>query len=803
MRRLMIFVIFIFTASAPVSLLAQEEPTGPWRDDITGHPRLMFGPDDLTDIRDRVTREPYATLMQRVRVRAARSYDAVIPPEYDYARETTNGNIAKAAAFTAWIDDDAAMADKTASILEVIATEFAPWDLELIDDDIHIAEAIMVLCQAYDILAGVNLVDAQRLAGIEERLGEMVANFYADYVDMLALLSFFSMNNHHTKAASAIGIAAMTLNRREDAQKWFHYAHTELADKLFGWMTDDDGVVGEGPYYGMYSAINHLPFMLAYDRLDGSDDWYLKRNFCAQGPTCSWRWMYVVNHLDNPNLVAMHDWYIKMRMPNGRYAPLDDSLWRSSFVGLTAAHYRNGVYAWDWLENPSYPMNTNWIIDLDVDFIAAWDDSLWPTAPGLLSGRHFYMPDSGLAVYRSGWDEHDTFAMMIAEHGMSRISGAGHEHIDNLSVTLFARGKYLLIDPGYTTWEEHADVMLPEHHNIPTVWGRGPIVPIILGAGVGGQSAWFDDGMTLSGMPFARAHSSWLDSDFTRTMLFCDEDYLVVFDHMEAPRPRPFGMYWHGLAGGETGDPFILNDDGATWDRGDAAVDVHVLSDQGEMTLTELQNIHGFEYMQKELHSSLYVEAPEAEKAAFVSVALPYDPDAGQSPRPFEEVSLVGAAACKIQSDTNDFALSQAGSRHFVIPALKTGSVQVSTNLPVLFMRMDQDDESGRIYMEGPGSFQMENDPVIVAGQPGRVLMERESDLWTFSLGPGGNSLVILTQVPLEVGGDGDLQYYWYGNTLRIWSDTETNFILFRVDEDTPARRIYSPGHFQAFGRTD
>jgi hypothetical protein len=779
MRRLIVLFIFLLIPALPAMVSAQGEPVGPWRPEITERPRLMFGPEDLEPIRERLGREPYATLMQRVRARALRSYEAEIPPEYDFARETRNGNIAKAAAFVAWVDADADMAEKTAGILEVLATEFGLWDMELIDDDIHISEAILVLCQAFDTLAGTNLLDPERVAAIEERLGAMVANFYADYVDMLALFSFIAMNNHHTKTASAIGIAGMTLNQREDALKWFSYGHTEVAGTLLGWMTDEYGVVGEGPYYGMYSAANHLPFMLAFNRLDGQNGWFAKRRFCVSGPDCLWRSMYVTNHLDNPILIEMHDWYIKMRMPNGRFAPLDDSFWRASLVGLTAGIYQDRIYAWDWLENPSYPMHTNWIIELDVDFIAAWDDTVNAAPPGLLFGRHFYMPESGLAIYRSGWDEDDSFAMMVAENGKTRVTGAGHEHIENLSVTLFARGKYLLIDPGYVAWEEHQDVMMPEHHNIPTVWGSGPVFPVILGVGVGGQSAWFSDGMTFSGMPFAKAGSSWLDCDFERTMLFCDEDYLVVFDRMTADRPRPFGMYWHGLAGGDTGDPFIMQGDGATWDRGDAAVDVHVMSDSSDITLTELENVHGFQWMQRGLHSTLYVEAEEAEQAAFITVALPYDPDNGEQPLAFENIPLNHAAACRIQSDTADFALTQTGARHYVLAPEDTGSIQISTSLQLLLMRMDSDNEGGLFYMEGPGSLQMGNDPAFVVGQSNRVLMEYRPGLWTFSFGPGGNELLVITQEPLEIGGDSDLQYYRQGNTIRIWSTEATSFILF------------------------
>ncbi|MCZ7583780.1 MAG: heparinase II/III-family protein [Deltaproteobacteria bacterium] len=487
----------------------------------------------------------------------------------------------------------------------------------------------------------------------------------------------FSRTNHHTKVAAAFGLAGMTLNQRGDALKWVSYGMTRLADDLLGHQIVGDGAYAEGPYYGMYSALQHLPFYLAYDRLVGADEQWMRRTFCLLGPDCDWEPVTIVNPLDDARLLGMSDWYLKIRLPNGGMAPYDDSNLSGFFNGLLVGPTQDPFYAWDWLTCETDLLFARWTNGLEVEAIAFFDDSVTPAAPDAEFGKSFYLPDSGIAVFRSGWEPEDTWAMMIAEGGPPRTHAPGHDHADNLSVSFYARGEYLLIDPGYIKWDERDKVRFGHHHNVPTVDGYGPPAPLPL-VPLGGADAFFLDGQTQGPIPFAYAESDWRDAHFERVMFFPEEDYLVVLDVMTSETPRTFGVLWHGLAGGETGDPFGLLADGAYWEPGDAGVEVHVAWSGEGLDVEETTSSHGFAYGEDVLHSVLDAHAQEpATEAVFLSVILPYVPD-DEVPRKVTGVPVKGGAAVRVEGKETVFVFAQPTNERRRFTKAQTGGARSS-----------------------------------------------------------------------------------------------------------------------------
>lgn len=768
MRLLKYFsLIFVLTLLLPGVSLAADPPSGPWHPEITARPRLLFDADDLSLLQDRLTREPYITLMNRVRGRANGSYNPTIPDPYNASREYGNANIAKAAAFVAWIDNDADKADKAASILEVLGVDFGSLYL-LIDQDIHIAEALMCYCQAYDTLAGTGLIEPTRLQAIEDRIGLLSFNLYRDFFDTLAIWQEISFSNHSIKINSALAVAGMTLNQNDDANKWFNLGMTKTVYKLFE-LNINAGSYAESPYYGTYSAVNHLPFFLMYDRLLGQDMTLLERGFCLLGPNCAWHEIEVVNPLDNPELYEMSEWYVKLRMPTGDAPPFDDANLEGFFNGLLVGPWQDGLLAWDWLNNTAHPLFVQHCADLAVDAIAFFDDTVPVTPPDENFGPDFLLPDAGMAVFRSGWEVDDSWLMFIAEHGMPRTIGFGHEHPDNLSVSLFAREEYLLIDPGYIAWEHHLLVNKGEHHNLPTVNGQGPPGPGLINY-FPGTDAFLVDGLTDSAVPFARGETSYHDADFERTVFFPEHDFLIVLDHMSSAEPATFGVLWHGQAGGDSGYPFTLLADGGAWARDAAAVDVHVASTTGGLTLSTKVNIHGFTWMQQVEHTSLDVRADEqAEKAGFISLAFPYG-TTDEAPRPFAWVEHDGLAAARIEAQDLLFVMNQAQPDHQILTAAETGSVDLQTNATALLLFTDDEAYAGYAYAKGGHYLVLGDRRPWLFGFDQRLWVEWEGAVWTFDLPDSGGVIgAFCDELPLIEGNPG-VQYDLRGGLLRIWS---------------------------------
>ncbi len=757
---LLLLVVLISTTA-----WAAGPPTGPWHPEITTYPRLIFGPGDLPELQTRITRAPYTTLMQRVRNLANAGYSPTIPDPYNAGREYGNANIAKSAAFVAWIDNDSAAADKAADILEVMAVDFGSLLIPL-QDDIHIAEAIMAYSQAYDILAGTGLVDQTRLDGIAALLGQLVSNLYADYFDQFAFWQAFSRNNHSTKINAALAIAAMTINQHNDANKWFNLGVTETVTKLFDYMLTPDGADGEGPYYGTYSAVQHLPMFLAYDRLVGTDETLLKRDFCLVGPNCSWSEIEVQNPLDNPALLAMSQWYVRIRMPDGGYAPIDDANIEGFFNGLLVGPWQDGLLAWDWVTNEREPLFANHCSDLNIELIAFYDDSVPLEAP---DQTDFIMPGDGEAIFRSGWDAAASWMMFLAEEGQPRTSGGGHEHADNLSVSLYARGEYLLIDPGYIRWEDHQAVRLGVHHNLPTVDGGGPPAPSAI-TQMGGVDATLIDGLANESAPFVRGVSSYGQADIDRVVFFPEHDYLVVVDDLVADTARNFGVLWHGQAGGDSGYPFTLLDDGGRWVRNNAGVDVHVAASTGTVELDTVVNVHGFTWNVQEQHTSLDVRtATKAAHARLISVALPYSLTADETPRTITWLDRTGLAAARVESDDPLFVLAQPAATSLEFTAAETGMAEVHTNMTTLLLSTDANADAGFAYADGGHYLVLgEQRPWFIG--PDRVWVDWDGDTWNFDLPANGNFVATYCRQLPNITSDGNVHWSLRGGVLRIWA---------------------------------
>jgi len=357
--------------------------------------------------------------------------------------------------------------------------------------------------------------------------------------------------------------------------------------------------------------------------------------------------------------------------------------------------------------------------------------------------------------------------MLLAENGQPRTAGGGHEHSDKLSVSLFARGAYLLMDPGYIAWERHEGVRRSEHHNVPTVDGQGPpnFIDIFHG-GEPGNDACLVDGLTDDAMPFATATSSWEDTAFTRTLLLPDADYAIVIDEMQSDAAREFGVLWHGQAGGNSGFAFTPAADGATWAPGDAAVDVHIGSSAGATAATTLTNLHSFSWMQEIEHTSLDTRAVAAtDHARFVSVLVPYG-TTDAPPRTVTWLGDDGLVAARIEGDAVDFVLAQPEIVLRQFAAVETGSVAVAASVKTLVLRGDA--TAGHAYLDGNGALMVGAGPVWGFFGTGRVWAEWADGAWTFEFAEEGGQLLTYYVVPPLVKADGFVRATMRNGVMRL-----------------------------------
>jgi len=281
-------------------------------------------------------------------------------------------------------------------------------------------------------------------------------------------------------------------------------------------------------------------------------------------------------------LRATGDYFVYLSLPEAHWkkgtvvaniadAPLDGGPHGGVVLRRLAAAYGNGVYQHmaDALmrrgrgsDDPSARRERahgEWL------HLLWYDPTVRPTPPdGLATMRHF--ADMDLVSMRSGWGADATVLVFHAGPGPGhrnmadpqraamRGFGPGHAHPDINAFSIFARGQWLAVDPGYSRVKDTRD------HSTVIVNGRGQ-------AGEGG--AWLDYWAFQQRLPapaILRAESApawdtvlgdaggvYVDEarlrHFRRQILFLRPDVFVIADDVATHGPSAFEWLLHAPEG--------------------------------------------------------------------------------------------------------------------------------------------------------------------------------------------------------------------------------------------------------------
>ena len=178
----------------------------------------------------------------------------------------------------------------------------------------------------------------------------------------------------------------------------------------------------------------------------------------------------------------------------------------------------------------------------------AWDEfrSIDERTP---RDAQLYCSHSGYLAQRTGWspsDSHLTFDF----GGLGMLTG-GHSHADALSVTLFGRGKELLVDPGTFVyngapeWRRH--FRSTAAHNTVTVDGRDQAI-------MSGTFRWAAGleckGSRLTGLPVDYAegeHRGYASLGIThrRGVVHVPGEYWILLDELRGAGTHTFDFHYH------------------------------------------------------------------------------------------------------------------------------------------------------------------------------------------------------------------------------------------------------------------
>jgi hypothetical protein len=620
----------VLAVLAPVA--AGPEPAGaaPTPLDLA-RPRILGAGADLTAIADRVTREPYETVFRRL-VANARAWDSVTLDDDMIAAERVKAKAAKDQAFLYAIDrtivdgepaqfrtpahrQEAGDTARTLLLSMYTRSRLAvPAPLGGHDRDINTSEELLQYSTAYDTLlgAGYAFTPADE-AAIRTHITDLAAELYENYTVLGSAGGAATVlpNNHRSKSAAALGVAALALLDTTPAPgappadfrapaAWLAFAIDQV-DLVQRWtFVAPDGGYGEGPYYQRYAAQNLLPFARAWSHANHAQSWDVG------GRVIPDLWTSAVYR-------QTQRWVLDTTLPNGGLAPIDDgNVDYSYYFGAAPTTPADAAaFAWRWANAPT-PFDSDGSIDLSADSLIAYDDSVVPAPPSGSPTR--FSTEAGTAVFRSGWDANATEAVVLGEHGAAmelgrdregngKIASAAHEQPDTGSFTLGAYGQKLLLDPGYLTYEQRDLVGKATDHNLVLVNGKGPLDPFLASiqwvgdlAGlppVDGQGT-ISDTVDSALLDTATVTSTYAGTDVARRFFFVDDSYLVVADALQsAPGTTPtYTWPLHGNGGGTSGGTFAPTASGGRWTNGAGRLDAAIATDAGPVAFTTRDSNH-------------------------------------------------------------------------------------------------------------------------------------------------------------------------------------------------------------------
>lgn len=497
--------------------------------------QLRLFPLDAAAVRRRLALPPYQSLVVAVEGLAAQVAARAAVSAASGEAERAAG--ARALAFLALVRRDAALAKPAVAHLAAAGQgQWPAW--------VGMAQTVHDYLLAADLLRAGGYFTAAGEARLREALAPKLLEGMATAADL-------PQNNWRIECDCAVASAALFFWHRPgtlDVRELLTSALDGLSRMLFGLLAPD-GANAEGINYSRRSAIPVIRLGWTYRHLTGID------------------------LLNEPPLRRWWQWQVDLKRPDGRMFPLDDS--GCDYEGFPhpllvhPAVADASLHHWAWQRGGAvWP-------DWAVEALLVFDHRVAPQAPAwpLCQVR----PESGTALFRSGWDKQATMGILVARplppFGADQINTA-HRHDDPTNFLVHAGGKLLVTEGGYGHGygdpERYSYRLTGLAHNLILVDGQGPLRVTSHNSdsrqGNTSQSAGrVTELVRRKDLYGALAETSYQDVDFRRALYFVRQRWFVIIDQVTAARVRRFDWLLHGsttaLAGSEP--------DGCVWTDGE------------------------------------------------------------------------------------------------------------------------------------------------------------------------------------------------------------------------------------------
>jgi hypothetical protein len=549
------------------------------------HPSLLFSSADVTLIRERIGRDPYARWWDTVLKKARASLQLNLA-DSDLA-EMERARAVKSCAF-AWLITGQGQYLRKAhqGLMNIspppsVTTPEGGQPGRGWGDWIRASFIMPMYCLAYDLTAqDLPLQDRHVIVG---RIAAEADQLYRNLI-------FAPPNNHKTIMATAVGTAAMTIPAydREQTQAWLDAAMINLRSGLA--QIDRDGSYREGVFYAGYISQLLFPFLFYLKQTTGAD---------------------LFSHRRVEDLTA---WFLRIGLPDGSI-PLFDDAWqeRHLFLPLLVGQSTlGGVARWRYERLPqlaSGRLN-------EVEFICAFDDRV-PAQPPPWERTAFF-PEGGMAVLGDGWTSEGMYLLLLGENEQALASG--HEHIDPGHLVLHAFGQELLTDPAAgPRGRESKDrnwYLSGEAHNMLLVDGNGPVNNPFSSDQLGGDLMHCFSGPALSG---AAVRTHYAGTEIQRDVFFLGRRYFLLFDRLRSAQPHRYELVLHGLGQARLEAPQRIG-----WISEKASLQVELLGPETEpLELSLRTGQESPRFMNTQTHTYLRAGRSRRKNAQFTTLLLP------------------------------------------------------------------------------------------------------------------------------------------------------------------------------------
>ena len=784
-------IIFFILTVPPLLTLSFTLPANASGD----HPSFGVTAASLPDIGDRITSD--STIqgwMNSVRSTAASYYDDTWSQCSDVGSEYLISHRAMTLAFVWQVDGTEGYAQKAAEYLQCAMVDPADRD----EFGWHWGGTLLRYGFAYDwVEPGLSGAQDTQIRGkLLDALTTTLEIFERPPTTGSVPIKYYI--NVRLRIGGGLGVLAMALRDHGDAAACLDYVVEDLFGEHPGEGTvpyyinivvTPDGTYNEGDSYQDDSFGAFLPFLLAYEDLTGID---LTGDYGTPGEGI-WsdariREMYYGN---------------LCRMTPERLRPTTDTGWRAAvndheLVIPLFDEPRSSELQWLWDEEVRSSREKVYSV-------------IWGGSPSSITGTEpswTSCRNSDYAVLRSGWAEDDIFVLVESEHEPVRST---HCNPDQTSFLMFARGQYLLINPGDGrnygspaeghTWLRYNpaahNIVIIDHREQPD-YDAGEGTPARLYSNTEArdpvdQRAWFMSDL-LDLVTVRLTYYNVPDVTLTRTVAMVKDRYVVVGDDLAAGSSHAYEALLH--YGGPAGDeaiPGTLTVDGGhiTWQT-TGIDDTALLLDAKYFPAPDAVTEHDDGYTNYEsgqTYSHHYTRAAysgsDARFASFIDVA---DTGAGESVPASAGLAAVSGTAVEIESaegrdiwffadapgaavqvtgegieaDTS-FAVLQLGGSGAIVQLAAVDCSSISKNAAVLVaadhalsIRLEPFDDMARgeawADVETAVNIHVRFTPesVGVDGSPVDFDWDGGTGVVTFTLPAGGSAFAILSETAME-----------------------------------------------------